>query len=322
MGEAAAMSSTVTPLERLARDFLANCRARNLSAKTINQVYGPRLENLFLPWCRAEGITEVGEIDQRVLDRFSGGLLERGGERKAKLSPVTVASYARSINSFLAWAKTEKENVKGKVAMPKLPERHIPVLSRDEIDRMEKAAGNERDKVIVRTLADTAIRVEELVGLTTEDIKDEDRRDYLLIHGKAGARVSTRDRLVPIPPALARRLRRHARSRPHDARTNKLFLGLRRDMRSGEYLPLTASGVEQMIRYVALEANIGRRVYPHLFRHSYATYMLQRDKDGRRRMDSTELRKILGHKSTVMIDRTYAHLLDSDIADSAIRALS
>jgi integrase len=50
--------------------------------------------------------------------------------------------------------------------------------------------------------------------------------------------------------------------------------------------------------------------------------MLQRDKDGRRRMDSTQLRKILGHKNTVMIDRTYAHLLDSDLADSAIRALS
>ncbi len=63
-------------------------------------------------------------------------------------------------------------------------------------------------------------------------------------------------------------------------------------------------------------------MHPHLFRHSYATHMLQRDKEGRRRMDSTELRHVLGHSSTVMIDRTYGHLLDSDIADSVIKALS
>lgn len=312
----------MTPLERLGRDFLANCRARNLSYKTVEQVYRPRLERIFFPWCRAEGIKEVAEIDQRVLDRWSGGLLDRGGERKGSLSPDTVASYARSINSFLAWAKKENEDVKGKVVVPKVPERHIAVLSRDEIDCMERAAGHERDKLIVRTLADTAIRAGELVGLTTDDIITADRNDYLLVHGKAGIRVSTRDRLVPVPPALARRLRRHIRSRPADARSKQIFLSVRRDHRTGEYEPLTVSGIEQLIHALANEAGIGRRVHPHLFRHSYATFMLQRDKDGRRRMDSTELRKILGHKNTVMIDRTYGHLLDSDLAASAIRALS
>src|SRR5215469_3673251 len=84
-----------TPLERLARDYLNHCRARRLSGKTIDQVYRPRLDRLFLPWCREEGITSVDEVNQRALDRFAAGLLERGGERKTTLSPHSVNSYLR-----------------------------------------------------------------------------------------------------------------------------------------------------------------------------------------------------------------------------------
>ena len=39
-------------------------------------------------------------------------------------------------------------------------------------------------------------------------------------------------------------------------------------------------------------------------------------------MDSTELRQVLGHSSTTMIDRHYGNLLDSDIAGSVLRALA
>ena len=74
----------------------------------------------------------------------------------------TVRFIEQDKDSFLAWAKRENEDVRGRVAMPKLPERHIPVLTREEIDRIETAAGNERDKLIVRTLADTAIRAHDL----------------------------------------------------------------------------------------------------------------------------------------------------------------
>jgi hypothetical protein len=66
------------------------------------------------------------------------------------------------------------------------------------------------------------------------------------------------------------------------------------------------------------QTGIGRRVYPHLRRHSFATYM-RRDQDGRRRMGSTELSQVLGHTSTTMIDTHYGNLLDSDIDESVLR---
>lgn len=47
---------------------------------------------------------------------------------------------------------------------PKLPRRALDVLSRADVRQLEDAASNERDKVIVRVLADTGIRAGELSG--------------------------------------------------------------------------------------------------------------------------------------------------------------
>jgi hypothetical protein len=49
------------------------------------------------------------------------------------------------------------------------------VLSREEITAMEDAAATERDKLIVRVLADTGIRVGEMVNLTVHDLIERDR---------------------------------------------------------------------------------------------------------------------------------------------------
>jgi hypothetical protein len=80
-----------------------------------------------------------------VLDRFAAKLLEKGGERKAQLSPDSVGSYLHSVNTFLKWCAKEGEAVAAKAATPKAPRRILPVLSRDEINHLERAAGNERE---------------------------------------------------------------------------------------------------------------------------------------------------------------------------------
>ncbi len=305
----------MSPLERLARDFVNHCRARRLSGKTIDQVYRPRLERLFLPWCRQEGVVTIEQVDQRVLDRFAAGLYERGGERKTELSPNTVSSYLRSINSFLAWARSEGEAVTAKAALPKTPQRIVETLAREEIAAMEKA-GNERDALIVRLLADTGLRAGELVGLTVGDVIEHDRTDYLRVLGQSqgGGAKGDKARLVPLPSSTAKRLRRFIRNRPGEATSDRVFLSLRRASRSGEYEPLHVSGLEQMIRELARTAGITRRVWPHMFRHTYITFLLQQG------VDSTKIRRVVGHSSTQLIDRVYGHLLERDLADSVLAA--
>jgi integrase/recombinase XerD len=79
---------------------------------------------------------------------------------------------------------------------------------------------------------------------------------------------------------------------------------------------LTLSGLDQLIGGLAERAAIGRRVYPHLLRHSFATEMLNRG------MDAITLSRILGHLSLVMIQRTYANQTAGDLSVALLRALA
>jgi integrase len=90
----------------------------------------------------------------------------------------------RMLVHFLSWAKKEGEQVDAKVHLPKLPKRLVEVLSREEIQRMEHAARTERDKLIIRLLADTGLRVGELLGLRTNDLVEQNRNYYLHVRGK------------------------------------------------------------------------------------------------------------------------------------------
>jgi integrase/recombinase XerD len=300
-----------TPLDELARDYIASCRARGLAPSTINQAYTYTLVDVFLPWCAAEKITAVEELDQRALDRFTAGLLDLPGKRGRPLSRYTVHHYVRVVRQFLAWCHAEGEKVAGKPQLPRLPQLVVETLSREEIERLETAAPAERDKLIIRLLSDTGMRVGELCGLELDDIVSaQDRRAFLKLRGKG-----SKERLVPLSPALVRRLDRYRRGRPLDTHSKRLFLAARRDA-NGEYMPLTTSGVLQLIRGAAQRAGMTRRVHPHLFRHSFATEAL------RRGMNPVQLAQLLGHSGLRMIEHVYAHLNAVDGYDAVMRMLT
>lgn len=303
-------TTTSSSLEVLIEDYLASCQARGLSPSTIKQSYRYSLVDVFLPWCREQKITEIGELNQRALDRFTGGLLSKPGKYGKQLSPHSVHHYVRSVRQFLNWCKSEGEDVTGKPQLPRLPQKVVEVLSRDEIDRLEAAAPNDRDKLIIRLLADTGVRVGELCGLEMADIiTAQDRRAFLKVRGKG-----SKERLVPLSPSLVRRIDRYRRARP-DAHTDHLFVASRRNPQ-GEYAPLQQSGVLQLLRGDAERAGINRRVHPHLLRHSFATEAL------RRGMNPIQLAQLLGHSGLRMIEQVYAHLNAVDGYDAVMRMLT
>jgi integrase len=174
---------STTSLSRLVDDYLADCRARGLSSKTIKLAYGYPLQHVLLPWCQARDINEPAQLDNRVLNRLTSELLETGG-RRGKLSRYTVDTYVRNVNLFLRWCR--REGVIGDVRAqpPKLPRRVLDVLSREQIERLEDVARNERDKVIVRLLADTGIRAGELISLTPTDLSEQGRDRFVKVQGK------------------------------------------------------------------------------------------------------------------------------------------
>lgn len=162
----------------------------------------------------------------------------------------------------------------------------------------------------MRVLADSGVRVGELVRLRISDILTRDDHHFLKVRGKGD-----RERLVPIAPPLYRRLLRFVeRYRPDDPSSDRLFLSRRRGGNTGGYGPLTDSGVQKLIRDLGERAGVKKRVHPHLFRHSAATHML------RRGMNPLLVAEVLGHTSLAMIQNVYSHLTPVD-AHSALMAV-
>lgn len=198
-------------LSGLVEDYLADARARGLSSKTLRGGYGFILQQVLLPWCDRAGITTAAQLDNRALNRFTSELLELGGKR-GTLSRYTVDTYVRNVNLFLRWCQVEGEIADVRAQGPKLPKRVLEVLSREEVDRLEDVATTERDKVIIRLLADSGIRASELVGLRMGDLREQGRDRFVRVRGKGA-----RERLVPVQPQLHRRLLKVTRGRPADA---------------------------------------------------------------------------------------------------------
>lgn len=298
-------------LQRLVDDYLMECRARGLAPSTIHGSYGYPLRSIFVPWCEAHGVERPDQLDSRTVNAFSVALAEHGGKDGRPLSKFSIHAYARAVRGFLNWCSREGETVTARPALPRLPRRVLDVLDRDELEALEAAAPTERDRLIIRVLADCGLRAEGLCGLKVDDIVRRDRQAYLRVIEK-----NDTEREVPISPALLRRLERYAASgRPKGVRSRYLFVGLRRD-RTGDYEPLTRSGVLQLVRSAAERAGITKRVNTHLLRHSFITNAL------RAGMNPLILARIAGHSSLRMIDQVYSHLNTTDTYEAMLRMLN
>jgi site-specific recombinase XerD len=297
------------PLERLVDDYLSHCVARGLSPRTTEASYGRSLRRVFLPWCEADGIRELSQLDHRAVDRFTSSLLQQRRPDGKPLSKHSVHTYVRPVRQLLTWAATVGEEV---IAKPQLPRRGQPardILTRDEIDQLERVMQTERDKVIIRIFGDCGLRREELTLLRPEDVSRSGRQAYLRVQGKLD-----RVRDVPLPPPLLRRLERVIDSRPADRTSDRIFISLRRGP-TGDYEPLSANGVYQVVKDAVSRSGIKKRVHPHLLRHSWMTEML------RHGMSPIQLSLIAG-ASVQVISEHYTHLTKGDAYDAMLKVLS
>ena len=315
-------ASPVSALANLVEDFLHQKRAQGVSPKTLTQ-YGYALRNVFLPYCAEAGITEPSQLSDRVLTALTNRLLERGTEGLTKasrgpLSKDSVHSYLRPLRWFVTWANGEgAASIPGRVTLPQLPRQRLKeVLDPAEMKAMAEAArarNSRRDELVIGLLMRPGIRVGELIRLRPSDLIRSPQGYHLKVRGKGD-----KERHVPLEPTTVRSLEQLAalqRRRPdgppaglddQGRSEERIFGTLRRSRRTGNYEPLTISGVEQLVAAIGIEAGIRRRVHPHLLRHSFA-------KDFRSKVrDDVTLARILGHADLTMIMRHYGNVDDAD----------
>jgi site-specific recombinase XerD len=303
-------------LEDLVEEYLDACKANGVKASTLEGTYGYSLRKVFLEsFCKPKGVRRLAQVDSRLLVQFANDLKGRPAKNKfdedgkpKRLSEHTIFTYRRAVNQFLNWVREDGRVEVAAAKNPKLG--HLPknlpdVLERDEIDKLERLAESERDKLIVRVLADTGMRLGELLALTVDDIVVRHGKDYIRIrHGKGD-----KERLVPLHEPLLSQLTDYGhRDRRVDEEAKHIFTSLKRIPGNG-FEPLTKSGVQQMIRKLGEDAGLKKRVYPHLFRHSFITWLVIKG------VPLLQIMEIVGHSDMQMLQK-YTHLAPANAYDA------
>ena len=219
------------------------------------------------------------------------------------LSGHTINTYMRSIRAFWSWLVDEEiieSTPFSKLKIPKPPKKIIAAFSPYQIESllsvMNSSAEGYRGAVIVLTLLDTGLRVNELINLKMGNVWLED--GLVKVLGKGN-----KERLVPIGKQIRKLLWRyitHYRPEPALPKLDNLFL-------TQDGRPLTKNRVESIMKRYGLAAGFtGVRCSPHTLRHTFAINFLRNDGD------VFSLQKILGHSSLEMT-RRYCELANVDI---------
>lgn len=300
-------NSKETPLDSAVVRYLANEQKQidlgNLSPNTVNlRKYA--LDRL-LEWAHATGIEDPSALDASKLDDWSLWMLKR--KRNGKLtSRETALSYGKQVKPFLKWIKSPTDGWRG---LKSAGYREKDVASPEEIIRMEEKCGpgNERDKLIVRLLGQSALRVQELLDLKPSDLREGVEGISFSVHvlGKGNAHEQQKERFAPVDPDVYERLKEYAK---HGRENGQFIFYSRRKTsktKGGRYERLTRSGVDQLVRNVAEAAKVSRedrRIYPHVLRHAAISNWLLAH------VPPVTVARWAGHSDLKLIMKIYAHL--------------
>ncbi len=218
-------------------------------------------------------------------------------KEKIKASAKTFYRYLKGDDVYypkqVAWIKV-KRRIK-----PKLPE----ILNEDEIKRMIESTPNQRDKAIIALLFDAGLRIGELLNLKVKDVELDKEPAHITVDGKTGMRR------VPIffsAPYIAQYINSEKREE-----NEPLFLAI--GSWSNMRVPIDRAAVAKMLTQVAKKAKISKRMYPHLFRHSRASYYANK-------LTEQQLKVFFGWVGDSRMAATYVHLSGRDIDNALLQA--
>lgn len=300
------MKNSNLELESLIQGFQLSCQTEGKSPRTV-EWYTSFLAR-FLCFLKLKGLpTQLNQLDRKHFKIFIQYLqTEAKTPYSSKpLSGFTVQGYVRTLKAFFSWATREdylESNPMAKIPVPKAATKLINTFQSEQITKLAASCQQEqfngcRNLTMLLLMLDCGLRVSELVSINLEDVN--------LVEGYVRVRTGKggKERLVPVGSFVQKMLWKYinqSRPQPVADKVTRLFL-------SGDGLPLTKSGVQQMLRRFGRRAGIsGVRCSPHTLRHTFAkAYLINGG-------DIFSLQRILGHSSLASV-RTYLNLFATDL---------
>jgi site-specific recombinase XerD len=179
------------------------------------------------------------------------------------------------------------------------------ILTEEEVEKIINSAEHPRDRALLSILYETGCRIGELGNLQIKDIKEVQHGYLLDISGKTGART-------PIIVFSAGKLAQWLNQHPNN--TNKeayVWCSLLNDKNNNKIKgePLSYRGLSKILKRAVIKAKItGKRIYPHLLRHSRVTNLLK-DKQ----LNEQQAKIYFGWSPSSTMLSQYSHLTSVDV---------
>jgi len=244
----------------------------------------------FVEYLDKAGAASWSDVDSEHVRSFSATCFRKG------LSPRSIQrrlSATRSFFRFLIREKVVRKNPVTSVTSPKSKKRLPGNLDADRMARLLDIPGEgaivDRDRAILELLYSSGLRLAELVDLNLGDVDMQDAT--VRVTGKGN-----KDRIVPVGRHALKALRQWAITRADlaDAEERALFV-------SNRGVRISPRSVQARVKHWAKRQGIDANVYPHLFRHSFATHVLESSHDLR------GVQELLGH-ANISTTQVYTHL--------------
>jgi integrase/recombinase XerC len=230
--------------------------------------------------------------------KLDHGHLRSGAARSdaAGLTPRSIQRRRSAIRSFYEFLQREglaSHNPAADVRAPKSPKRLPHTVDADQMGRLMEApaetALQQRDVAIMELLYSSGLRLAELVGLDLEALDLADRTVRVTGKGK-------KTRVIPVGRKAVTALKRWLLTRATLAAVGEtaVFVG-----RNGRRLGPRA--IQLRLAAIARMQGLPVQVHPHLFRHSFATHLLESSQDLR------GVQELLGH-ADISTTQVYTHL--------------
>jgi integrase/recombinase XerC len=279
---------TPAALEWLERFRTHLATERQLSRHTA-AAYRRDLQAL-VRWCDQQQLTEWSALDEQHVRSFAAR------SHAAGLNPRSVQrrlSAVRTFYDFLLREKAAHRNPGADVRAPKAAKRLPAAIDADQMARLlsfePRSTLDLRDLAIMELFYSSGLRLAELIGLNLTDL---DLTDHTVrVSGKG-----RKDRIVPVGGKARTALQRWLEQRASLAAVGEaaVFVG-RNGRRVG------ARAVQLRVAAQARAQGLAAHLHPHMFRHSFATHLLESSRDLR------GVQELLGH-ANISTTQVYTHL--------------
>jgi integrase/recombinase XerD len=265
---------------------------KGLAANTV-EAYGSDLHE-FYRYLASQDVKDLREAGSRRLVGFLTALRDRG------LSARSQARMLTTLRRFYRFLAREEVLPHGDptahLLLPRIgrPLPHAPSRVQVEavLDKPDAATPlGRRDQAMLELLYATGLRVSELVQLEVKHVNLES--GFLRVRGKGG-----RERVVPLGSQAREKVQLYL----NEARPALLkgrasaFLFVSRSAK-----PITRQAFWHLLKQYAIQSAEGGRIYPHAFRHAFATHLLDGGADLR------AVQAMLGHVD-IATTQIYTHL--------------